>query len=63
MILGFITSVILVRYLGPEGNGYLTKLTYGGNLILAITSFQFFRGIPYLYEQFGSKATSQWVSW
>ena len=63
MILGFITSVILVRYLGPEGNGYLTKLTYGGNLILAIASFQFFRGIPYLYEQFGSKATSQWVSW
>ena len=43
MILGFITSVILVRYLGPEGNGYLTKLTYGGNLILAIASFQFFR--------------------
>ncbi|MCB0685737.1 MAG: hypothetical protein KDC53_04410 [Saprospiraceae bacterium] len=63
MILGFITSIILVRYLGPEGNGYLTKLTYSGNLILAIASFQFFRGIPYLYEQFGSKATSQWVTW
>ncbi|MCB0603218.1 MAG: oligosaccharide flippase family protein [Saprospiraceae bacterium] len=62
MILGFITSIILVRYLGPEGNGILTKLTYAGNLLLAFASFQFFRGVPYLYQQYGGLQVKQWLT-
>jgi len=62
MIIGFVTSILLVRYLGPEGNGALTKLTYGGNLLVAIASFQFFRGVPYLAHQFDSRSVRQWVS-
>lgn len=62
MIIGFITSILLVRYLGPEGNGVLTKLTYSGNLLLAFASFQFFRGVPFLYQQFGSTPVQKWMS-
>ena len=52
-IFAFVSNVLLVRILGPEGNGTLVKYLAVANVLVALSSFNFENGINYFIPNYG----------